>query len=34
MLKKKEYHYGCDPKNHEAKMAQYQKFLEKFANTA
>jgi transposase len=29
MLKKKEYHYGCDPKNHEEKMDQYKKFLEK-----
>jgi hypothetical protein len=34
MLKKKEYHYGRDPKNHEAKMAQYKKTLEKFAKTA
>jgi hypothetical protein len=29
MLKKGEYHYGRDEKKHEAKMAQYKKFLEK-----
>jgi len=29
MLKKKEYHYGREPGKHEAKMAQYQRFLEK-----
>jgi len=29
MLKKGEYHYGREPKKHEAKMAQYQRFLEK-----
>jgi len=29
MLKKGEYHYGRDPKNHSAKMAQYWHFLEK-----
>ena len=29
MLKKGEYHYARDPKNHEAKMAQYRRFLEK-----
>jgi len=28
MLKKKEYHYARDGKNHEAKMAQYRRFLE------
>jgi transposase len=30
MLKKGEYHYGRDSKNHEKKMEQYKKFL---ANT-
>ena len=29
MLKKGEYHYGRDSKKHEAKMAQYQRLLEK-----
>jgi transposase len=29
MLKKGEYHYGRDQGKHEAKMAQYKKFLEK-----
>jgi transposase len=29
MLKKGEYHYGRDAKNHEKKMAQYRRFLEK-----
>ena len=29
MLKKGEYHYARDQKNHEAKMLQYRKFLEK-----
>jgi transposase len=29
MLKKGEYHYGRDPHNHEMKMAQYRRFLEK-----
>lgn len=29
MLKKGEYHYDRDVKNHEGKMAQYHKFLEK-----
>jgi hypothetical protein len=29
MLKKGEYHYGRDPVNHEIKMAQYRRFLEK-----
>jgi hypothetical protein len=29
MLKKREYHYGRDTKNHEAKMAQYRRFLDK-----
>jgi transposase len=29
MLKKMEYHYGRDSAKHEAKMAQYQRFLEK-----
>jgi hypothetical protein len=28
MLKKGEYHYGRDPRNHQMKMAQYQHFLE------
>jgi hypothetical protein len=28
MLKKKEYHYGRIPLIHEAKMAQYKKFIE------
>jgi transposase len=34
MLKKKEYHYSRDPKNHEAKMVQYKIFIEKYAKTA
>jgi transposase len=34
MLKKGEYHYGRDAKNHEAKIAQYQRFLEKQENNA
>jgi hypothetical protein len=29
MLKKREYHYALDPRNHETKMAQYRSFLEK-----
>jgi hypothetical protein len=29
MLKKGEYHYGRDAKNHEVKMLQYRRFLEK-----
>ncbi|GHV57776.1 IS110 family transposase [Spirochaetia bacterium] len=29
MLKKGEYHYGREPQKHEAKMAQYRRFLEK-----
>jgi hypothetical protein len=29
MLKKGEYHYDMDAQNHETKMAQYRKFLEK-----
>jgi hypothetical protein len=29
MLKKGEYHYNMDTHNHETKMAQYRKFLEK-----
>ena len=29
MLKKGEYHYGRDPEKHNAKMAQYRRFLEK-----
>jgi hypothetical protein len=29
MLKKGEYHYGRDPVNHEMKMGQYRRFLEK-----
>jgi hypothetical protein len=32
MLKKGEYHYGRDPVNHEMKMAQYRRFLEKQKN--
>jgi transposase len=32
MLKKREYHYGRDPKNHEVKMAQYRRFLEREKN--
>jgi transposase len=34
MLKKGEYHYGRDPANHEMKMAQYRRFLEKQKNKA
>jgi hypothetical protein len=29
MLKKREYHYDMDARNHETKMTQYRKFLEK-----
>jgi len=29
MLKKEEYHYDRDVRNHEAKILQYRKFLEK-----
>jgi transposase len=32
MLKKGEYHYGRDANNHEMKMAQYRRFLEKQKN--
>jgi hypothetical protein len=32
MLKKGEYHYGMDARNHEMKMAQYRKFLEQQDN--
>jgi transposase len=32
MLKKGEYHYGRDAGNHEMKMAQYKRFLEKQKN--
>jgi transposase len=32
MLKKKEYHYYRDVKNHEAKMLQYRRFLSKHQN--
>ena len=32
MLKKGEYHYGRDAKNHEAKLAQYRRFLEEPKN--
>jgi hypothetical protein len=32
MLKKGEYHYNRDVKNHEAKILQYKKFLEKRKN--
>jgi hypothetical protein len=28
MLKKGEYHYGRDKRNHQAKMGQYRRFLE------
>jgi hypothetical protein len=31
MLKKGEYHYGRDERNHRGKMEQYRKFLEKGA---
>jgi transposase len=34
MLKKGEYHYGRDPLNHAAKMAQYRRFLERQENYA
>jgi transposase len=34
MLKKGEYHYGRDAKNHEIKMIQYRRFLEKAKNNA
>jgi transposase len=34
MLKKREYHYGRDAAKHEAKMAQYRRFLEKEKNIA
>jgi transposase len=34
MLKKGEYHYGRDAAKHEAKMAQYRRFLEKEKNIA
>jgi hypothetical protein len=29
MLKKGEYHYDTDARNHETKMTQYRKFFEK-----
>jgi hypothetical protein len=29
MLKKAEYHYGRDSAKHDAKIAQYERFLEK-----
>jgi len=32
MLKKGEYHYGRDVRNHDAKMAQYRRFLAKYKN--
>jgi len=32
MLKKGEYHYGRDPKKHEEKMGQYERFFEKRKN--
>jgi len=32
MLKKGEYHYGRDVKNHDAKLHQYKRFLEKQKN--
>jgi hypothetical protein len=34
MLKKGEYHYGRDAAKHEAKMAEYRRFLEKGKNIA
>jgi transposase len=34
MLKKGEYHYGWDPKKHEAKMAEYRRFLKGQKNEA
>ncbi|MDR2951730.1 MAG: IS110 family transposase, partial [Treponema sp.] len=34
MLKKGEYHYYRDEKNHGVKMAQYKRFLEKQKNEA
>jgi hypothetical protein len=34
MLKKGEYHYGRDLVNHEIKMIQYRRFLEKQKNQA
>jgi transposase len=34
MLKKGEYHYGRDQKNHQGKMAHYKRFLETYAKTA
>ena len=34
MLKKGEYHYGCDEKKHETKMTQYKRFLKKQENNA
>ena len=34
MLKKGEYHYGRDEKKHEAKMAQYQRFLKNQENNS
>jgi transposase len=33
MLKKSEYHYGRDAKNHEAKMLQYRRFLGRQRNS-
>jgi hypothetical protein len=34
MLKKGEYHYGRDPVNHEGKMAEYRRFLERQKKSA
>jgi hypothetical protein len=34
MLKKGEYHYGRDAAEHEAKIYQYRRFLEKEKNIA
>jgi transposase len=34
MLKKGEYHYARDERNHEAKMAQYRRFLERHSKEA
>jgi hypothetical protein len=34
MLKKGECHYGRDPVNHEGKMAEYRRFLERQKKSA
>jgi hypothetical protein len=33
MLKKGEYHYDMDKRNHETKMSRYKKFLERKGET-